>query len=104
VKVWRNLKKFDQKKNFKTWIFHIAKNASFDFFKKKRANEEGENTIIETLSDPAPLPDGLLGRAGVAEMLNAVMKKLSPQYRMVLFLRYNDHFTLSGLLLDLLVL
>ncbi len=37
VKVWRNLKKFDQNKSFKTWIFTIAKNTSFDFFKKKKA-------------------------------------------------------------------
>jgi len=26
-------------------------------------------------------------------MLNVAMEKLPPQYRMALFLRYNDHFT-----------
>jgi RNA polymerase sigma-70 factor (ECF subfamily) len=100
VKAWRNLKKFDQKKSFKTWIFSIAKNAAIDFLKKKKAipfsefeNEEGENIITETLSDPSPLPHELLEKAGIAEMLNATMEKLSPKYRMVLFLRYNDHFT-----------
>lgn len=36
VKVWKNLKKFDQKRNFKTWIFSIAKNASIDFLKKEK--------------------------------------------------------------------
>ena len=99
VKVWRNLKKFDQNKSFKTWIFSIAKNTAIDFFKKKKAipfskfeNDEGENMLTETLADPSPLPQELLEKAGMAQMLNSAMKKLSPKYRMVLFLRYNDHF------------
>ena len=100
VKVWRNLKKFDQQKSFKTWIFAIAKNTAFDHLKKKKAipfsafeNEEGKNMIIETLADSSPLPDELLEHASTAQMLALAMKKLSPKYRMILFLRYNDHFT-----------
>lgn len=99
IKIWRNLKKFDRQKSFKTWIFTIAKNTAFDHLKKKKAilfsefeNEEGENTLTETLVDPAPLPQELLERAGIAQMLNSAMEILSPKYRMVLFLRYNDHF------------
>jgi len=100
VKAWRNLKKFNQKKKFKTWIFTIAKNTSIDFLKKKKAipfskfeNEEGENALTEKLIDPALLPDELFEQTSVGEMLNAAMKRLTPKYRMVLFLRYNDHFT-----------
>lgn len=36
VKAWRNFKKFDQEKKFKTWIFSIAKNTAIDFLKKRR--------------------------------------------------------------------
>ena len=99
VKVWKHLERFDQSKSFKTWIFSIAKNTAIDFLKKKRAipfsefeNEEGENMLTETLADPSPLPKELLEKAGMAQMLNTAMEKLSPQYRIVLFLRYNDHF------------
>jgi RNA polymerase sigma-70 factor (ECF subfamily) len=99
VKVWRNLKKFDQQKSFKTWIFSIAKNTAIDFLKKKKAttfsefeNEEGENMITETLADLSPLPQELLEKADIAQKLASAMGKLSPKYRMVLFLRYNDHF------------
>ncbi len=99
VRVWRNLKKFDQEKSFKTWIFSIAKNASLDHLKKKRAipfsefdQADGGNLVTDALADPAPLPLALLERADMAKMLNVAMEKLSPQYRMVLFLRYNDHF------------
>jgi RNA polymerase sigma-70 factor, ECF subfamily len=99
IRVWRNLKKFDQDKSFKTWIFSIAKNASLDFLKKRKTipfsefeNEDGENMITETFVDPSPLPHELLERAGMAQVLTSAMEKLSPKYRMVLFLRYNDHF------------
>ena len=99
VKVWRNLKKFDQQKSFKTWIFSIAKNTAIDSLKKKKVipfsefeNEYGENTILETLADPAPLPQELLEQQGMAQILSSAMDKLVPKYRMVLFLRYNDHF------------
>lgn len=100
VKAWRNLKKFDQRKSFKTWIFAIAKNTAFDHLKKKKTipfsefeNEEGENMITETLADPAPLPHELLEKAGMAQLLTSAMDALSPKYRMVLFLRCNDHFS-----------
>ena len=99
VKAWRHLKGFDQKKSFKIWIFQIAKNTAIDFLKKKKTipfsefeNEDGENMITETLADPSPLPQELLEKAGMAHILHSAMEKLSPKYRMVLFLRYNDHF------------
>lgn len=99
VKVWRNLKKFDQSKSFKTWIFSIAKNTSIDWLKKKKTipfssfkNEEGEDLFVKTLADPAPLPNEIFERVNIADALNIAINQLSPKYRMVLLLRYNDHF------------
>ena len=93
-------KNLTKKKSFKTWIFSIAKNTAIDFLKKKKTiafsefeNEDGENTIMETLVDSSPLPSELLERSDLKGMLAKAMEKLSPKYRMVLFLRYNDHFT-----------
>jgi RNA polymerase sigma-70 factor (ECF subfamily) len=100
LRVWRNLKKFDRKKSFKTWIFSIAKNASIDFLRKKKSipfsefeNEKGENTIIEKIASPALLPDEIFERKNIVQILTSAMEKLSLNYRLVLFLRYNDHFT-----------
>ncbi len=35
IKVWKNIKKFDHGKNFKTWLLTIAKNTALDAIKKK---------------------------------------------------------------------
>lgn len=60
VKVWKNLNKFDKNKDFKPWIFQIAKNASIDFLRKKKSipfsnfeNEKGQNPLLDRLAGPA---------------------------------------------------
>ncbi|HBI33807.1 MAG TPA: hypothetical protein DEA43_04160 [Candidatus Moranbacteria bacterium] len=37
VRMWRSINSFDENKKFSTWIFAIAKNASLDWLKKKKA-------------------------------------------------------------------
>ena len=56
IRIWKNLKKFDQKKEFKPWIFQIAKNASIDYLRKKKTipfskfeNDKGQNILKENL-------------------------------------------------------
>jgi len=100
VKIWRNLKKFDKKKSFRIWIFAIAKNACLDWLKKKKAipfsnfeNEQGENIVLEKLTDPTPLASKISEQIGVAEILNSAIQQLPLRYRPVIFLHYNDHFT-----------
>lgn len=101
VKIWRNFHKFNsQKGNLKTWIFSIAKNTAIDFLKKKKAipfskftDEEGDNPILDSLSDTEPLPEELFQRKELGEILAATMERIPPNYRAVIFLHYNDHFT-----------
>lgn len=100
ARAWRNLKKFDRQKSFKTWIFAIAKNASIDFLRKKKTipfssfeNNAGENLLTETLANPAPLAPELFEKENMAQALTAAIEKLSPKYRAVLSLRYNEQLT-----------
>lgn len=107
VKAWRHLKKFDRRRNFKTWIFSIAKNTCLDFLKKTRtaaggqktipfaelATEDGGDFLAETIPDPSPLPQEALERAGLGETVAKAMEKLSPKQSLVLSLRYHNCFT-----------
>lgn len=100
VSAWKNIKKFDRNRKFKTWIFAIAKNISLNWIKKKRPalfsafeNESGENSLVESVADPSPLPDELFARAERTEKLSIAIKKLNSNYRTVMLMRYNDHLT-----------
>ena len=57
VKAWKSIKKFDIDRSFKTWIFTIAKNTAYDYFKKKKTipfssfiDEDGNNKL-DNISD-----------------------------------------------------
>jgi len=98
VKMWRNLKRFDKRKSFKTWVFTIAKNTAMDVLKKKKTipfsefdNEEGENILTETLADQRFLADKVFERASIVQLLQSAIDNLLPKYRLVLSLRYNDN-------------
>lgn len=99
IKVWKNLKKFDLQKNFKTWLLTIAKNTALDAVKKKKAVlfsqiEEGEIDIDAFLApylESPDLPDELLEKKETKAALDRVLQELSPSYRSVLLLRYAEH-------------
>lgn len=99
IKVWKNIKKFDPKKNFKTWLLTIAKNTALDAIKKKKAVlfskiEEGETDLDAFLApyvESADLPDVLLQKKQTKADLDRILQELSPAYRSVLLLRYTEH-------------
>lgn len=99
IKVWKNIKKFDPEKNFKTWLLTIAKNTALDSIKKKKAVlfskiEEGETDLDAFLApyvESVDLPDELFEKKQVKADLERVLTELSPTYRSVLLLRYTEH-------------
>jgi len=101
IKVWRNLKKFDRSKSFKTWIFSIAKNTCIDNARKKQKeipfskfeNKNGKNMVSETIIDKSLLPNNILEKKDIIKLLNSKIKKLSKKYRQVLILKHNEGLT-----------
>lgn len=101
IKAWKNLEKFDQNRNFKTWLFTIAKNTAYDHFKKKKTipfsffeNEDGYSKL-EEISEDKISPDEILMRADSAKTLEKAIKKIPANYRIILIMRYKDDFSLQ---------
>jgi RNA polymerase sigma-70 factor, ECF subfamily len=100
VKAWKHLKRFDQKRRLKTWLFTIAKNTSLNWIKKKKPallsefeNWEGENELSESIADPSPLPEKLFERSELSVTLSSALNELNPNHRIVLLMHYKDDFT-----------
>lgn len=100
VKAWKNLKKFDPKKSFKTWILAIARNSSIDFLRKKKElvfsdfeSEDRENVLADALQDPGPLPLQQLQAQDFAAELETALAQLPPASRAVLLLRLHEELT-----------
>ncbi len=99
VRVWKNLGKFDQTKQFKTWLFTIAKNAALDIIKKKRPllfsqmerEEDSLDAVLAPYLSGPELPDAIFERSLLRSDLAGALEKLPDGYRTVLAMRYNDH-------------
>jgi RNA polymerase sigma-70 factor (ECF subfamily) len=102
VKIWKNLKKFDQEKKFKAWIYQVARNTMIDFFRRRKTipfsrfeDANGDNVLIETLADLNPLPLEIFEKKDWAQRLTAAIDQLSPKYRAVVSMRYHEQLTLQ---------
>lgn len=99
IKVWKNIRKFDPEKNFRTWLLTIVKNTALDAVKKKKAVlfskvEEGEgdlDTFLAPYVEGSDLPDELLQKKQDRDGLERMLQELNPSYRSVLLLRYVEH-------------
>lgn len=102
LKVWKNLKKFKKDKNFKTWIYKIAKNTSLDFLKKrknitfseldKNYNDEDTESFIDSIEDNDLLPDEIYYRQELQNNMANILEEIPTIYKEVLNLYYIDGF------------
>ena len=101
IKTWKNLKSYDQKRSFKTWIFTIAKNTAYDYFKNKKTipfayfeDIEG-NSFLENAEDDIADPGENMDFEISLKQLETAMEKIPGHYREILFLCYKEDFTLQ---------
>ncbi len=99
IKIWKNLRRFDATKPFRTWTFAIAKNVAIDYLRKKKhiifseiENEDGRE-ISETVPDIQPLPPEILERADLADRLKNALAELSPETRSIVLMHETEDMT-----------
>ena len=97
IKVWKNINKFDQNKDFKPWIYQIAKNTSIDYLRKKKSipfsrfeNENGQNFITDTITEK---PANLLENISDKKTLVTAMQGLSVKDQKIINLRHKEGFS-----------
>jgi RNA polymerase sigma-70 factor (ECF subfamily) len=102
VKVWKKINSYDSQKKFSTWIFAIAKNAAFDFLKKKKTvpfaafeNESGENFLEFIEDEDIPYSNELLRLIDEKKDVTDFLDSLSPQMKTVLLLHHSYGFSLA---------
>lgn len=91
VSVYRNLSSFRGDSRFTTWLFRIAAFRCTDFFRRQRLRGDVlESTDIE---DADAAPDIALEALRDNRELTAMMQRLSGEQRLVVELKYFQHFT-----------
>ncbi len=105
IKAWQKLSKFDTNKNFKTWLFSIAKNTAIDKLRKKKSinfsslNIDGAKTIDASsdfesnLVDSEPLPDEIFTKQESADALAKALAQLSDNQKLIIHLHITEELT-----------
>uniref|UniRef100_A0A7C4TAF6 Sigma-70 family RNA polymerase sigma factor n=1 Tax=candidate division WOR-3 bacterium TaxID=2052148 RepID=A0A7C4TAF6_UNCW3 len=88
IKVYRNLKKFNEKCKFFTWLYRIAVNTCLSFNKRKHRDEVGLGEYIPH----QPERDILLKKA-----IEDALEKLPGRQRMVFILRHYQGYKFEEL-------
>lgn len=99
LKVWKNIKKFDLDKNFKVWLFKIAKNTALDYLKKKKninfsdLNIKDQNEIELIIEEQRDKIKELDDKNNI-NIVKEYIEKLPFKYRQIINLYYFSDFNL----------
>ncbi len=102
-KAFKNIKTYTPSFAFSTWLFKIASNNGIDFLRSKRTrqkyvsidNTENSDSHLSTVSLVAtsPDPEEELIIKQKEKLLRTIIKKLHPDYRKIIILRYFEELS-----------
>src|SRR5262245_6220921 len=82
---------FRDESRFKAWMFHIARNARFDYYRKHPPEKLSSEDTTDVLPSPTPFPSHRLEQEQQSRLLECALYKLPPEKREVLILsRYQE--------------
>ncbi|MEI7777034.1 MAG: sigma-70 family RNA polymerase sigma factor [bacterium] len=99
VKIWKNLKKFDGEKSFRTWAFSITRNAAIDYLRKRKAipfsyfDDEKDGQFAESIKDEEAVADELFDLAYQEKEVAKAIDSLPNIYREIISLKLSEDMT-----------
>jgi RNA polymerase sigma-70 factor (ECF subfamily) len=87
IKIYHNLDKFREEKNFTSWIFTISRNYCIDYWRKNKKYFLNSLELDENTSTGKPTPEEYLIKESEIDRLRKKLAQLEPDLRVVLILR-----------------
>jgi RNA polymerase sigma-70 factor (ECF subfamily) len=88
VRVFRNLARFDTKKNFYTWLYQICVNLCIDHLRKASHSKAADLDAVGAVPDEEHKePDHATSRTEMRQRVQKTLDRLPPKYKAVLTLR-----------------
>ena len=102
LKAFRQLKGFEERANFSTWLYRIAVNCALDLMRKRKRHDEHQETDELDYERGVPnarartsTPDGILFSIEVRKRVNAALGALSPMERSAFVLRHFEGMSIE---------
>jgi RNA polymerase sigma-70 factor (ECF subfamily) len=87
IKLYHNLGKFREEKNFSSWIFTISRNYCVDYWRKNKKHLINKQDLDENISSSKPTPEENLVKRSEIEILRKKISQLEPDLKIALILR-----------------
>ena len=92
--VFKGLNEFKGMCSERTWVFKIAKNKLFDFYRKQYSQKvefvDIDDPLAECLSDPEQDTERLMETALESKIVRDCLSRIPEHYRITLMLKYVD--------------
>jgi RNA polymerase sigma-70 factor, ECF subfamily len=92
LRAYLNIKRYDTKRSFKTWVMSIASNHCIDRLRKRRMHyvslDDEPTAAALALSSKDPLPEQATLQNERSEVFQDLLLQLDPDYRVAVILRY----------------
>lgn len=90
LKVWKNVDKYEERGNFKSWISTVAKNVSKDYLKsagfRNLNNTTSEDYELELIKDKKSTPENSLLASERQKRIISAIEELKPKLRETIML------------------
>ena len=94
LRAYRQIRSYDSRAAFGTWLFRIATNCSLDLLRKRGVRRESQEPVFEDDGpkrehpSPAPSPERLAISGQIRRRLRVALAQLSPAERAAFILRH----------------
>lgn len=98
LKAWKHIRRFDQKRNFKTWLFTIAHRSALDEVRKRKnipfsAFEDDENATAFDVEENTPLAHEVFEQKEIGTLMEKALLVLPIDKREIVMLHIMEELT-----------
>lgn len=104
LRAYKQLKNYEARSSFATWLYRIASNYSLDLIRSRKRhqdrrevnmNHEEQIDIMQSIPGTSPTPERIVFSAQVKDRVNAALDDLSPQERHAFVLRHFEGMSIE---------
>ena len=90
LKAYKQLRNFDERSAFSTWLHRICVNCALDLIRARKKRDHQTPGWLEGVAAPDPSPERLTQSSQVAELLGPALNRLSESERAAFVLRHYE--------------
>ncbi len=103
LRAWQAVNQFNGRASLKSWLYRIAHNCAIDVLRRRKRRREvhpepdasGHDPLEQVADTAAALPAEGIERQEAGDELDRALRRLPPEHRLVLLLRYGDGLSYS---------